>query len=61
MPAAPELARARGGVRQVKINHQVKAQEQGRPARDIRIAGKIAIDLEGEGNGAQHYYRPGKA
>src|ERR1700743_86176 len=45
VPAAPELARILGKVRQIEVQHQLDAQQLADAARDVRIPGKVAEDL----------------
>src|SRR5437667_1458957 len=46
VPAAPEVAQRRGPVRRVEICGQLEAQQQSRSDRDIRVTGKVAVDLQ---------------
>src|SRR5262245_26201070 len=53
VPAPPEIADARGGVGQIEIPHDVKAQYARRATCDVRVTGKVAIDLQRERNRAE--------
>jgi hypothetical protein len=46
VPAAPELAEARGEVGAVEVDPEVEAHEPAEADRDQRVAGEVAIDLE---------------
>src|SRR5438128_1816347 len=48
VPASPELRDRAGEIRAPKVRHQAHAQDLGRADRDIRVAGKVAVNLERE-------------
>ena len=54
MPAAPEFLDGRGEIRAFEVGHQLHAEEIGRALGDVRVSGKIAVDLEGEEHGGHH-------
>src|SRR5688572_2340148 len=59
VPPLPEFAQAGSGVRQGKIDHEVEAKEPGGAPRDVRVTGKIAINLQGERHRSEHDDRRG--
>ena len=50
MPAPPKIAHGAGEIRRIEILHELNAQKTRRAAGNIRIGGKIAIDLNGKAN-----------
>src|SRR6185503_18857507 len=59
VPSPPEIPHARGKIRQIEIHHQIEAQHFGNASSDIRIPGKVTIDLEAERySPTQHGRRP---
>jgi hypothetical protein len=48
MPAGPKFTNIPGKVREVKIPHQPEPHYAGSPTGNIRIGGKVTIDLEGK-------------
>src|SRR5713101_7597745 len=48
VPAAPEIGKANGGIRQMKVIFQDKSQTQRCPNRTQRVSGKIKEDLPRE-------------
>lgn len=48
MPASPELRYVAREIGVVEVTHQFNAKEFGRSDSYVRIAGEIAVDLEGE-------------
>ena len=54
MPPVPEIAQRYSLIRMVKISAQPHTQQGGSPHRNIRIAGKIPVDLPGKQYGGQY-------
>ena len=52
VPTSPKVLDGSGQIRPAEVLHQVYAQNFGSAERNSRIAGKIAIDLKSEENGA---------
>ena len=52
VPAAPEVLQAGREVRLAEIDHEVEAHELRAAPRDVAVAAEIAVDLPGEGIGA---------
>ena len=48
MPSTPEILQTRGQIRLAEIDHEVKAQQLGAPARDIAITAEISVNLKRE-------------
>src|ERR1051325_7411493 len=48
MPAAPELTDGRGKIRPVEVLHEREAHHFRRAQCDVRVSGKIAVDLNRE-------------
>src|SRR5438309_2185063 len=46
MPAPPEIAKVYCSIRRVEVRWQLETQQQRRSDSDIRVAGKVAIDLQ---------------
>ena len=53
VPASPEIGRRRREIGRQEISREFDIEELGHPAGDVGIAGKIAVDLSGEGIGKQ--------
>ena len=51
MPARPEFGETAGKIRRAKVLREPKTHHAGQPDGDIRIAGEVAVDLEG----VEHY------
>ena len=53
MPAMPEFPGILGKIREVEIIHGLKAEDAGDALGDIRIAGKVPVNLKSEGIASQ--------
>ena len=51
MPAFPEFGEAVGEVRFPEVGHQFKAHAFTQPDGNVRVSGKIAVDLKGKSHG----------
>ena len=49
VPAAPEVLRAGGEVREVEVERHLEAQAFRHAAGDVGVAGEVAVDLKREG------------
>lgn len=58
MPASPEFRDGRRLVRRIKVHIKPETQQQCDPDRHIRIAGEIAIDLQGITIHTQQIFHP---
>ena len=59
VPAPPELLRIDGEIGLSEIAHEAKAEHLGNAAGNVRIAGKVAIDLDREQPGGEDHVGPG--
>src|SRR5581483_1867496 len=50
VPPAPELLRVRCKIRLIEIDDEFDAEQFGYASRDVRVTGKVAIDLHCEKN-----------
>jgi len=48
VPSAPELGDIPAEVGSPEVGHELEAEELGRTDCDIRVAGEVSVDLEGE-------------
>src|SRR2546422_4996008 len=46
VPAPPEIAQAQRSIRRVEIHRQLETQQQRRTNRNVRVTGKVAVDLQ---------------
>ena len=53
VPAVPEIAQARGGVRVVEVQHHPEAHQRGDAAGHVGIAAEVEVDLPAERHGRQ--------
>ena len=51
MPSAPEFPDRERKIRAFKVGHQLNAKKSGTSDGDVRIAGKITVDLDGKHQG----------
>lgn len=53
VPTAPKLSDVSREIRKIEVTHQADAEQACRTDGDVRITGKVTIDLESEEYGAQ--------
>ena len=61
VPSSPELARVAGEVGEGEVSHEPYAHQARRSACDVRIAGEVAVDLDGKEAGRDDDVREGYA
>ena len=54
MPSAPEIFYGRGEIGSFKVLGQIDAQQPGGTQGNVRITGKITLELYGKEKGCQH-------
>ena len=53
VPPPPELGDVAGEVGELEVGHQLEAEELGGADGDVGVPGEVAVDLEGEEDGAE--------
>src|SRR5262245_48730649 len=57
MPAMPKLPNISRCIRQVEVENELESEPTSRAAGNVGITGKIAIDLNGKGEGCEDNHR----
>ena len=60
MPAPPKILRVAGKIGKVEVEHELKTHQFRNTPRDVRVAGKIAVNLHGEGNRCGDHFKPAR-